>query len=574
MVHFRNIFVPIVAVILLLLAGCHQETATMKELSHIDTLLTTERQYEDALQLLDSLDSHAFNKAEQAYYSLLITQAHYKNYIDDTTDAVIKVAVDYYKNSHDKEKYTRSLIYQGCVNELNGNPEKAVECYHKAEASADQKDIANRAFAHLRLGFLYQSQMIGNKTIAAKKFKEAMDEFALIQDKHYEMVSVSELGSIYREFKEKEQQDSALSYNSKAIALAKELNDQYYEFANLFVRAEFYELFIKDYSQAKNDAVKAISVGDSLIDHPRAHLCAASAYLHLGQKDSAMYYLARAPKLVSVADSVKYYNLLADIALSDNNTERWLYYHNQAHSMADSVLIGSLNYRLLEVEKKYDHQMAVLNRVESEARLKEALLLAALLALSLLATCFMVWRYRNQLKMRQNEVEMLKADLNGSLTSLEQMQKRLDSREQNEEGKKRQSEELRAIINKQIDAVHQLMEWSYQYEGDKFAAKFKETMTLTDVGDDSNYWTNLQTLVNDLHDNVLIRAQEVAGGTLTENELNLLALYCCGFSFTVIMVTMGYKHIGTVYNKKNQITKKLGVNNLDEFVAPFQEKKE
>ena len=567
MVHFRNIFVPIVVIFFLMMAGCHHDSVTMQELSRIDTLLTTKRQYEDALQFLDSLDTHGFNKAEQAYYSLLITQAHYKNFIDDTTDAVIKVAVDYFKKSHDKEKYTRSLIYQGCVNELNGNLEKAVECYHKAEASADQNDIANRAFAHLRLGFLYQSQMISNKTIAAKKFKEAMDEFALIQDKHYEMVSVSELGSIYREFKEKEQQDSALSYNSKAIALAKELNDQYYEFANLFVRAEFYELFIKDYSQAKNDVVKAISVGDSLIDHPRAHLCAASAYLHLGQKDSAMYYLARAPKPVSVADSVKYYNLLADIALSDNNTERWLYYHNQAHSMADSVLIGSLNYRLLEVEKKYDHQMAVLNRVESEARLKEALLLAALLALSLLATCFMVWRYRNQLKMRQHEMEMLKADLNGSLDSLEQMQRRLDTREQNDESKKRQSDELRAIVNKQIDAVHQLMEWSYQYDGDKFAAKFKEAMTLPAVDDDSNYWSNLQTLVNDLHDNVLVKAQETAEGTLNESELNLLALYCCGFSFTVIMVTMGYKHIGTVYNKKNQIAKKLHVNDLNDFVV-------
>ena len=41
----------------------------------------------------------------------------------------------------------------------------------------------------------------------------------------------------------------------------------------------------------------------------------------------------------------------------------------------------------------------------------------------------------------------------------------------------------------------------------------------------------------------------------------------CGFSRTVIMVTMGYKHIGTVYNKKNQIAQKLGVNDLDEFLG-------
>ena len=106
----RNIIFPLIAVFALMMAGCHRDTATMQELSRIDSILTTERQYENALHLLDSLDSNAFNKAEQAYYSLLITQAHYKNYIDDTTDVVIIVAVDYYKNSNDKEKYTRSLI--------------------------------------------------------------------------------------------------------------------------------------------------------------------------------------------------------------------------------------------------------------------------------------------------------------------------------------------------------------------------------------------------------------------------------------------------------------------------------
>ena len=94
-------------------------------------------------------------------------------------------------------------------------------------------------------------------------------------------------------------------------------------------------------------------------------------------------------------------------------------------------------------------------------------------------------------------------------------------------------------------------------------------MTLQGMGDDSNYWSNLQTLVNDLHDNVLVKAQEEAGGTLNESELNLIALYCCGFSRTVIMVTMGYNNIGTVYNKKLQIAKKLHVNNLDDFVSQY-----
>ena len=261
-----------------------------------------------------------------------------------------------------------------------------------------------------------------------------------------------------------------------------------------------------------------------------------------------------------------YFKALSEIALFDKDTERWVYYYDKANGIADSVLIHSLNHRLRGVEKKYDVQLAELNQVKNESRLKSTMLVAALLALVSLALVFLLWRYRNQLKMRQNEVEMLKADLDGSLASLEQMQARLDAKGLQDASKDGQNDELRAIISQQIGAVHQLMEWSYQYDSDKFAAKFKEMMSVPGVRDDSNYWSHLQKLVNELHDNVLVKAQEAAGGTLNESELNLLALYCCGFSRTVIMVTMGYKSIGTVYNKKLQIAKKLHVSDLNDFV--------
>ena len=565
MIRFRNIIFPLAAVFFLMLSACHPDTATMQELSRIDSMVYHQQERE-ALPILKEMDTKGFSRDEKAYYSLLLTMAQYKCYERFTSDSVINEVVDHYRKSGDKVKYLKALVAQGCVLEDLGDLDKAVETYHKAEIIKPIADSAITAYAKLRLGSLHQQYVVGAKTISIEKYKEALQLYKSVGDKHYEMLCLSDMGSIYRDFKDRERQDSAVLFMTEAYHLADSLNDQYFKFSNLFIRAELYELIQKDYKQAKKYIIKALSVDTTIIDHPRAHFCAASTYLHLGQKDSALYFLKKAPQIQTSPDSIRYYNLQADIALLDEDYKTWLKYHNQAHSMADSILIGSLNAKLLSVEKKYDHQMAVLNRMESEARLKEALLLAALLALSLLATCFMVWRYRNKLKMRQNEVEMLKADLNGSLASLEQMQKRLDAREQIDEGKKAQSDELRAIINKQIDAVHQLMEWSYQYDGDKFAAKFKETMTLPGVGDDSNYWSNLQTLVNELHDNVLVKAQEAAGGTLTESELNLLALYCCGFSFTVIMVTMGYKSIGTVYNKKNQIAKKLHVNDLDNFV--------
>lgn len=565
MIHIKNVFIPLVAVFSLMIAGCHHDSATMRELSRIDSMVY-HQQEKEALPLLQQMDTEPFSKEERAYYAVLLSMAMYKNYVPCTSDSAINEAVGYFKKSGDDLKYLKALVAQGCVNEDMGNLEQAVNSYHQAEALPLATDSSMIAYAKLRLGILYQSQVVGTNTVALQKYQEAMPIFKAIGDKHYELVCLTSIGGIYRNIDEKH--DSAVICMKDAIKLALEQGDQYHAFANRYLLSEHYLVREHNYLLGKEYGLQAISADPAIIDHPRAHYRLVKCYMLLGQPDSALYYLQHAPQAAATNDSILYYELMSELEHQYwKNEEKSKNYIQRAHAMADSITINGLNHRLLEVEKEYDHQLAVLNQLRSESRLKEALLLAALLALALMAVTSLVWRYKNQLKMRQNEVEMLKADLDGSLASLQQMQARLDSREQDDEGKARQSDELRAIINQQIDAVHQLMAWSYQYDSEKFAAKFKEMMTVPGKGDDSNYWSHLQALVNELHDNVLVRAQEMAGGKLTDSELNLLALYCCGFSRTVIMVTMGYKSIGTVYNKKIQIAKKLHVADLDEFVS-------
>lgn len=570
MIHFKHIIIPLVGVFTFLLASCHHDSATMQELMRIDSMVYHQHEKE-ALPLLQQMNTDQLNKQERAYHAVLTSMAMYKNYIPCTSDSAINEAVSYYRKKGDDLKYLKALVAQGCVNEDMGQLEQAVESYHHAEQLPLATDSSMIAYAKLRLGVLYQEQVIGSGTIAMEKYNEALPLYRALGDKHYELVCLTSIGGIYRNIEEKH--DSAVICMKDAIALAQELGDQYHAFANRYLLSEYYLLREQNYVKSKKYALQAVAADPAIIDHPRAHYRLATSYLCLGQPDSAVYYLNRAPRATSARDSIVYLELMSDLEHQyKKNDAKSKDYMQMAHAIADSLTINGLNHRLLDVEKKYDVQLAELNQVKNESRLKGTLLLAALLALGLLALAFLVWRYRNQLKMRQNEVEMLKADLNDSLASLQQMQKRLDARVQGlqtDEGKKVQNDELRAIINQQIDAVHQLMAWSYQYDGDKFAAKFREMMTLPSEGDADNYWSNLQTLVNELHDNVLVKAQEEAGGTLNESELNLLALYCCGFSRTVVMVTMGYKSIGTVYNKKIQIAKKLHVTDLDEFVARF-----
>ena len=567
MINARNIIIPLAAVVALLLAGCHHDSATMSELARIDSMVYHQHEKE-ALPLLLQMKTDQLSKQERAYHTVLLSMAMYKNYVPCTSDSAINEAVCYYRNKGDDLKYLKALVAQGCVNEDMGQLEQAVESYHQAEQLPLATDSSMIAYAKLRLGVLYQEQVIGSGTIALEKYNEALPLYRALGDKHYELVCLTSIGGIYRNIDEKH--DSAVICMKDAIALAQELGDQYHAFANRYLLSEYYLLREQNYVKSKKYALQAVAADPAIIDHPRAHYRLATSYLYLGQPDSAVYYLNRAPRATSTRDSIVYLELMSDLEHQyRKNDAKSKDYMQMAHAIADSLTINGLNHRLLDVEKKYDVQLAELNQVKNESRLKGTLLLAALLALGLLALTFLVWRYKNQLKMRQNEVEMLKADLNGSLASLKQMQARLDARELNDESQKAQSDELRAIITQQIDAVHQLMAWSYQYDGEKFAAKFREMMTVPGMGDDSSYWSHLQVLVNELHDNVLVKAQEEAGGTLNESELNLLALYCCGFSRTVIMVCMDYKNIGTVYNKKMQIAKKLHVTDLDEFVACF-----
>ena len=261
--------------------------------------------------------------------------------------------------------------------------------------------------------------------------------------------------------------------------------------------------------------------------------------------------------------------------------------------MADSVLVSNVNKNYLAVEKKYDIQLAELNKEKEKSRTRGAFLLASLLALLSLLMVLLAWRYRNRLKQKETEYELLRTDLDASLSSLEKMRATISSQEQklnaaheayqghearmseeiaSLESKKRQSDEMRGIVDNQIKVIHQLLQLSYDNNGASFARKFNEMMTLPDEGTvpTDSYWSNLHTLANELHDNVMVEAQRASGNTLNESEMNFLALYSCGFSRTVIMMCMKYTSLGTVSNKKIQIAKKLGFTNLDDFVNSYR----
>ena len=614
----------------------------IESLAMVDSLLV-KNEYQQALDNLQAMDRTEFKKNDHAYYNLLMTQANYKSNVAATSDSAISMAVDYYKESGDREKYARSLIYQGCVNEELGHFEKAVECYKTATQSASKDDLSNRALATFKIASLYQSHYVGSPLVAVNKYKEALALYRRLNDVHYQVICLGEIGNLYRT--DKQNSDSALIYINDAIALAQSApQERYLVFAYYYSRAQYYVFNQHDFIKGKDDALRAIaSVDSSMIDHPRAHLCAATAYLHLGMKDSCDFYVKTAPPFTTAIDSIAYYNLLWDRAHVENDLKREYSNRLHAHLIADSILVNSLHHRMLSVEKRYDLQQAELENEKLQSELKNIWLVLAVIAAIALGMLSIALGYRNRLKDKEYESELLRSDLDSSVRRLEQAQTSLSTYEeelnqandiiaklnidinQSEqhlndmeaekkrigaelddshralsglnqeiadmrlellikqqdrdrlnqqiaefEAKKAQSDEIKAIMDDQIKVLHELMQWAYELDGASFARKFNSLMTIHSNKQSASYWSNLQSLVNDLYDNILVKAQEQAHDSLREDELNFIALYCCGFSRTAIMVCMQYKHIVTISNKKVQIARKLDVPNLDKFVKPYQ----
>ena len=546
------------ALLTMVFFSCGRSTYN-SQLVQVDSLLSA-TQYEQADSLLKQCDPSNYSTRDRAYHALLRTQCDYKNYIVATTDSAINFAVDYFEKSDDKEKYTRSLIYQGCANEELGNLEKAVECYHKADDVADNKDLANKAFAKMRLGLLYQSQFFGSKKLSVEKYAEALRLFEEIGDKHYAIICLNEIGCLYKSDSGKE--DSAIWYMDKAIKLATENNEPFYVYDILVNKALYYLNTKKEYQKSKYNALLSIKVNENNL--PMPYIILARIYALEGKSDSARYYMSTCPPVTNYVDSVSFYMSLSEICKAEGDREGYWKYDKQSEIIADSIMHNSLNDRLRAVERKYDTQQAELENAKLSLELRNTLLTLAAIVIGALALLLLVLRYRHRLREKENEYELLKADLNTSLVSLENMKSTVAQLESGHDNSN--NTELKNILEEQIGAVHQLMKWSYELDSDTFVKKFNSLMTMPSGKEQESFWNNLHTITNELHDNVLTRAQEAAGGTLRDDEINYLALYCCGFSRSVIMTCMHYKSLGTVSNKKIQIAQKLNVPNLDEFL--------
>ena len=517
-----------------------------KRLVLADTLMWVNP--DSSLAILKAINSDSLQGNEnQAYYALLLTQAQFRCNIPLTSDTLISKAVEYYSDNHNREHYTRALIYKGAYYEFNTQqPVEAMKCYKQAEENADSTDYRNLAQINMRMAVLYYKNYASNN-IDLEKFKRALFFYDKLHDKRMTALCHSYLGNLYRI----NDQQKAQEHFSIAIEQTKEIGDS----SEMFVAMSSLSLSYYmdgDYSKAKNTALYCIKNGGKYInDHCYYNL--ARAYCALGDVDSAKFYLSKTQRNPNDKQMlVIRYLTLKEIAESSGDNLVIKKYETLYNNLSDSLSYNPIKYSLFENERNIDEEITARDNNKISLQHKTIYgLIALFLVFALITTSLFIVISRRKRKDQQQMIDELKEESFGNYEELRRNLADFDNH-------------FSKTMNEKLKSLEEIMTGAYNPNQDSKSKEVEHKISPI-ADDDTKFWEGLYSYINIKHNGAMNRIANDFP-QLSASDLNFIKLMCCGFSDAAIAVCRNYRNVASVRSRKNKIKDKMGI---DETLASY-----
>ncbi len=216
-------------------------------------------------------------------------------------------------------------------------------------------------------------------------------------------------------------------------------------------------------------------------------------------------------------------------------------FYCKAQENSDTALVPTM-----DIEEHRSRCLSIVNQEMEKLKAKrersERKLINIIIILLFIALLFKVMRLKLQTKQNLEQIRQLQLENDESKVELM-------SRLENET-------KLKSVLSTQIENIRELIEMSYRYSGSPatFMKRFQEKIKRTKLPDD--FWKDLRFFIDNNYNNVISRLEQ-KHPSLTEDELYLVGLMCCGFSYTEIAICMGYSNVCSANTKRARITRKL-----------------
>ena len=403
----KNILFILTILLLLACTACYRSTRHVTEhLSQAEELIWTAP--DSALHLLESISaSRHLTGKEQADYALLLSLAQYRCYIPVSSDSLINLAIEYYKDKNDADKKGAAFYVKGCIlEEYCKDIPNALLAYKEAETcipDMDDKQYVARIYSSLG----YVNKKSFHFEPAKEYYQKAVQANIDGKDTVAYASNLLNLSTLYYTL---HQADSANRCINTLIDIADSLNDldlQVKIYNNIANR----KIFEKNYAEAEKYLIHAIRLSSPHFPN-KLSLGLSNLYAYTGQKekaDSLFTHLLSCPDLLVRSNS--YLDLLNYFLASHPQEHSYL---NHYIALTDSIYKENRAEEVGKIQQKYDNE--VLARTNDQLYFKWILTSVVGSLICIIAVTFLQkkWRKANALQKQIEELEEKKKVLTSS----------------------------------------------------------------------------------------------------------------------------------------------------------------
>ena len=460
----KNILFILTILLLLACTACYRSTRHVTEhLSQAEELIWTAP--DSALHLLESISaSRHLTGKEQADYALLLSLAQYRCYIPVSSDSLINLAIEYYKDKNDADKKGAAFYVKGCIlEEYTKDIPNALLAYKEAEMcipDMNEKQYVARIYSSLG----YVNKKSFHFEPAKEYYQKALQANIDGKDTVAYASNLLNLSTLYYTL---HQADSANRCINTLINIADSLNDldlQVKIYNNIANR----KIFEKNYAEAEKYLIHAIRLSSPHFPD-KLSLGLANLYAYTGQKekaDSLFTHLLSCPDLLVRSNS--YLDLLNYFLASHPQEHSYL---NHYIALTDSIYKENRAEEVGKIQQKYDNE--VLARTNDQLYFKWILTSVVGSLICIIAVTFLQkkWRKANALQKQIEELEEKKKVLTSSSQENERYVIQISELESQINDLKNEKRRLKYFINKTKE--------SKEDKEDDYSSIFKTYLSIT-----------------------------------------------------------------------------------------------
>ena len=517
--------------------SCQRHSDNWEKICDIENYI--ESRPDSALTVLEAIDVKKLSSDEErAKYSLYMSMALDKNYIDKTDFDVLQPAIDYYEDHGSATDKLRTFYYQGRIYCNKGNAEDAMECLIKSiNLGIHSNDLRTKARNYTAQGTLYYLYYNWEKIIECSLY--ACDFYKELGDVDNYVTMLCRVSEGYRLIGN---HDLASQYLLECENLLDRINDR--------SRAEYYGAFLLHNADNLADDNMAYIIDEYLnivTSDEIDWLTVANAYLRIG--DVALAKNAINKIQLKSEKNARYYAVLTQIHKAESSYKEALNTYEKYNHITDSLDFIVLEQDTQFIEERHQLEMATIK--EQEKKKQIIAVFATIVSILILVAIWITSR------LRLSKMEKIVAEKETERYKL--LYAQMEDERDNLNALLKQNEELDPkAINAVARRLELLNKFFTAYITDNSDIDRKASKEMEELLEDKEKFMDSNRLAYAGSHPKFIKYLEDKG--LTEWEIN----YCCLYALGLKGKEVGaYIKMRSHYNNSSEVREKLGISEHD-----------